>query len=66
VTGAADSITCSFAGLAVTSTVLRGDLASCSWTLPSRFRGHRLQGVVELDSTGETVRTKRFHVVIPR
>ena len=31
-----------------------------------RFRGHRLQGVVELDSKGEMVLTKSFHVVVPR
>jgi hypothetical protein len=64
--GVADFIGCNFAGLKVAATVLHGDLASCTWTLPSRFRGHRLHGVVELDSKGETVLTKRFHVVIPR
>jgi hypothetical protein len=64
--GVADSIGCSFAGQKVAATVLHGDIASCTWMLPSRFRGHRLQGVVELDQKGETVLTKRFHVVVPR
>jgi hypothetical protein len=64
--GLADSIGCSFAGQHVAATVLHGDRASCTWTLPSRFRGHRLQGTVELDSKGETVLTKSFHVVVPR
>jgi hypothetical protein len=62
----ADSIGCSFAGQHVAATVLHGDRASCTWTLPSRFRGHRFQGTVELDSKGETVLTKSFHVVVPR
>jgi hypothetical protein len=64
--GVADSIRCSFARLQVAATVLHGDVASCTWTLPSRFRGHRLRGVVELDSKGDAVLTKRFHVVVPR
>jgi hypothetical protein len=64
--GAADFIGCSFAGQPVAATVLHGDIASCTWTLPSRFRGHRISGVVELDEKGETVLTKSFHVVVPR
>ena len=64
--GIAGFIGCSFAGQKVVATVSHGDLASCTWALPSRFRGHRLQGVVELDSKGETVLTKSFHVVVPR
>ena len=64
--GVADHIGCSFAGQKVAATVLHGDLASCTWTLPSRFRGHRLQGVVELDSKGAMVLTKSFHVFVPR
>jgi len=63
--GFADSIGCRFGGQSA-KTVLHADLASCTWMLPSRFRGHRLAGVVELESKGATVLTKSFHVVVPK
>ncbi len=64
--GEADFIGCSFGGLPVRATTLRGYVAACTWSVPDRFRGHRIQGVLELDSKGETVLTKSFHVVVPK
>ena len=64
--GYADSIGCRFAGKSAANSVLHADVASCTWTLPSRYRGHRLNGKVELDSKGAAVLTKSFHVVVPK
>jgi hypothetical protein len=65
-TGDADSIGCSLGKLKVAATTLHGYLAACTWTVPDRLRGHRIEGVVEVNSKGETLLTKSFHVVVPR
>jgi List-Bact-rpt repeat protein len=65
-TGEADFIGCSFGALPVAATRLPGYVAACTWAVPDRFRGHRIQGTVEVDSKGETLLTKRFHIVVPR
>ena len=50
----------------VVSSSLRGVVATCTWSLPTRFRGHRLAGLVEIDANGETLVSKRFHVRVPK
>ncbi len=62
----ADLVSCSFARQAVVASSLRGLVARCTWSVPTRFRGHRLTGVVELDAKGGTLVAKRFHVRVPR
>jgi hypothetical protein len=64
--GRADSVGCSFARQAVVASSVRGRLATCSWSVSARFRGHRLTGVVQLSGKGETLVTKRFHVRVPK
>ena len=57
---------CSFARQPVVASSLRGLVATCTWDVPSRFRGHRLTGVVQLDAKGETLVARRFRVRIPK
>ena len=64
--GRADSVGCSFARRPVLASSVRGRVAACTWGVPSRFRGHRLTGVVELAGKGETLAAKRFHVGVPK
>jgi hypothetical protein len=64
--GRADAVDCSFAHRPVLASSLRGRVASCTWSVPARFRGHRLTGVVELAAKGETLAAKRFHVRVPK
>jgi hypothetical protein len=64
--GRADSVGCSFARQPVVGSSVRGRVATCSWSVPARFRGHRVQGVVELAGKGQTLVTKRFHVRVPK
>jgi len=64
--GRADSVGCSFARRPVLASSVRGRVAACTWGVPSRFRGHRLTGVVELAGKGETLAAKRFHVRVPK
>src|SRR5262249_13376868 len=49
--GRADSVVRTFAHQRVLASTVRGLVATCTWSVPSRFRGHRLLGAVELDST---------------
>ena len=62
----ADLVGCSFARQPVVASSLRGLVVTCTWSVPTRFRGHRLTGVVELDAKGETLVAKPFHVRVPR
>jgi hypothetical protein len=48
------------------ASTLRGRVATCTWSVPSRFRGHRLLGAVELDANGETLVAKAFRVRVPK
>jgi hypothetical protein len=64
--GRADSVGCSFAQRPVLVSSLRRRVASCTWSVPARFRGHRLSGVVELTGKGEPLASKRFHVRVPK
>ena len=65
-TGRGDLVGCLFARRPVVSSSLRGVVATCTWSLPTRFRGHRLAGLVEIDANGETLVSKRFHVRVPK
>jgi hypothetical protein len=56
---------CSFARQPVAASSYRRGVATCTWDVPARFRGHRLTGSVELAAKGETLATKRFHVRVP-
>jgi len=56
---------CSFARQPVASSSYRGGVATCTWVVPARFRGHRLTGSIELAAKGETLVAKRFHVRVP-
>jgi hypothetical protein len=56
---------CSFARRPVVASSVRRGVATCTWTVPPRFRGHRLTGSVELSAKGETLVSKRFHVSVP-
>jgi len=62
----ADLVGCRFAKQPVVAATLNGAVATCTWSVPTRFRGHRIRGVVELDAKGETLLTKPFHVRIPQ
>jgi hypothetical protein len=62
----ADLVGCSFARQPVIASSLRGVVATCTWSVPARFRGHRLNGTVELDAKGETLVSRRFHVLVPK
>jgi hypothetical protein len=62
----ADSVSCSFARSPVLASSLRGRVAACTWSVPARFRGHRLTGVVSLAGKGDTLVRKRFHVRVPK
>jgi hypothetical protein len=64
--GRADSVVCSFAHRPVLASSLEGRVATCTWSVPSRFRGHRLTGVVALTAKGKTLNEKRFHVRVPK
>jgi hypothetical protein len=63
--GEATAAVCSFGGQAATSSTVNGSVATCTWTVQPRFRGHRIRGDVELQLKGTTVLTKTFHVVVP-
>jgi hypothetical protein len=56
---------CSFARQPVAASSYRRGVATCTWVVPARFRGHRLVGSVALAANGETLVTKRFHVRVP-
>jgi hypothetical protein len=56
---------CSFARQPVASSSYRLGVATCTWMVPARFRGHRLVGRVELAAKGATLVAKRFHVRVP-
>ncbi|HEY3188263.1 MAG TPA: hypothetical protein VGJ70_12370 [Solirubrobacteraceae bacterium] len=62
----ADEVACSFARRPVAASSQRGPVATCTWVVPARFRGHRLTGNVELAARGETLVSKRFHVRVPK
>ena len=62
----ADSVRCSFARSPVLASSLRGRVAAFTWSVPARFRGHRLTGVVSLAGKGDTLVRKRFHVRVPK
>ena len=64
--GRADAVVCGFGGRPAESSSLRAGVATCTWTVASRFRGHRIRGSVELESAGERVLTRPFHVRVPR
>jgi hypothetical protein len=64
--GSADHIGCAFARQPVLASSVRAFVATCTWSVPARFRGHRLVGAVELDAKGETVVAKTFHVRVPK
>ena len=64
--GVADAVGCTFAQERPTESSLRGAVATCAWSVPARFRGHRIAGAVELDAKGDPVVTRRFHVRVPR
>ena len=63
--GQADFVGCAFGAQPTLSSSLVGKVASCTWAVPSRFRGHRIRGTLELDLKGATVLTKTFHVTVP-
>jgi hypothetical protein len=61
-----DVVDCAFAHRPVVVASLRGRVATCTWSVPSRFRGHRLAGTVTLAAKGQTLLAKRFHVRVPK
>ena len=61
----ADDLGCSFAQRPVLASSHRGSVATCTWLVPARFRGHRLTGSIELTAAGEALVSKRFHVRVP-
>jgi Divergent InlB B-repeat domain len=64
--GVADHVGCAFARRPVIASSLRGLVATCTWSVPAFFRGHRLLGTVELDAKGEALVAKAFHVRVPK
>jgi hypothetical protein len=58
-------VVCSFARQPVASSSYRRGVATCTWLVPARFRGHRLTGSVALAANGETLVSKPFHVRVP-
>ena len=56
---------CVFGRLQPVASSLSAGVATCQWDVPSRFRGHRIVGVVALRAGGEVVLTKRFRVRVP-
>jgi hypothetical protein len=61
-----DVVDCAFAHRPVVVASLRGRVATCTWSVPSRFRGHRLAGTVTLAAKGQTLLAKRFHLRVPK
>jgi hypothetical protein len=64
--GRADSVGCSFARRPVLASSVRGRVATCTWSVPARFRGHRLTGVIDHRGKGEALASRRFHVRVPK
>ncbi|HEY3922445.1 MAG TPA: hypothetical protein VGL76_10060 [Gaiellaceae bacterium] len=64
--GQADLVGCTFGTQPVASSTLRKTTATCAWTVPVRYRGHRIRGFVDLDYKGETVITKTFRVLVKK
>jgi hypothetical protein len=56
---------CVFGRLQPVASALSGGVATCTWPVPARFRGHRIAGAVALRAGGEIVLTKRFRVRVP-
>jgi len=61
-----DAVDCAFAHTAVVVASFQAHVATCTWSLPTRFRGHRLTGAVSLGAHGATLLVKRFHVRVPK
>jgi hypothetical protein len=64
--GRVDAVDCSFARQQPVVASSRGAVATCTWPVQPRFRGHRLKGTIALASQGETLVRRPFHVVVPR
>jgi hypothetical protein len=58
-------VACSFARQPVAASSVRRGAATCTWTVPARFRGHRLRGSIEVTAKGATLVEKPFHVRVP-
>jgi hypothetical protein len=61
-----DLVDCAFAHRPVLVSSLRAHVATCAWSIPSRFRGHRLSGTVTLSAKGQALLAKQFHVRVPK
>lgn len=63
--GEANNVACTFGGVTAASSSVRGAVATCTWNLPSRFRGHRIKGLIELESGAQALLAKPFQVAVP-